>query len=123
MARRLVAVTARHTIATAGPHLYPATANVRFTEGIRVQRSPDPPRSGDFNTRPSRRKFYHGGNSLSLFILREGFERSHVRAGVPRQVGLSHGRMLPVRNPVGNSAPFTRLSWGTLLDRYNGYAE
>lgn len=121
MARRLVAVTERQNIANPGPHLHPGTANVRFTENIPVQRAPEGPRAGDFNTRVSRRKFYHGGNPLSLFILREGFQRSTVRAGVPRQVGLARGHMLPVRNPTGNSKPSSRISWGTMLDKYNGY--
>lgn len=116
MARRLVPYTTRQNVADSGPHLYPATANVRFTENIQAQRAPDPPRASDFNTRPSRGRFFHGGNSLSRYILREGFERSTVRSGVEFKLGVSRGQMLPFVNPKGNMAPANNKPWGTILD-------
>lgn len=118
MSRRLVAFVTRAENASPGPFLYPATANVNIPLSIQAQRAPDPPRAGDFNTRVSRYRFFHGGSALSLFILREGYERSTVRAGFPRQyrLGLARGEMLPVRNPSGNSKPAPRMSWGSFLD-------
>ena|ERR1700733_15226060 len=105
MARRLVPFEPRQQNASPGPHLFPATANVRFTENIQAQIAPDPPRASDFNTRPSRARFFHGGNSLSQYIMREGFERSTVRDGIAFKLGVSSmgGDMLPFNNPTGNS--------------------
>jgi hypothetical protein len=118
MARRLVPFTHRQVNAGAAPQVSPATANVRFTEHIEAQIAPDPPRASDFNTRVSRRQFYHGGTNRSQTILREGFERSTVRVGIPRVVGTPRGRMLPVGNPTGNSPDLKYNTWGGFLDAY-----
>lgn len=116
MARRLVPFTRRQENANDIPHLWPATANVRFTVPNLAQAAPDPPRASDFNTRPSRGRFFHGGNSLSQYILREGFERSTVREGIAFKVGVSRGGMLPFRNPDGNMSAPQSMAWGDILD-------
>jgi hypothetical protein len=118
MARRLVPFEQRQNNAASGPHLFPATANVRFTENIQAQRAPDPPRASEFNTRPSRGRFFHGGNSLSRYIMREGFERATVRDGIAFKLGVSSmgGDMLAFRNPTGNSQAPPSKAWGDILD-------
>jgi hypothetical protein len=114
---RLVPFETRQVNASPDPHLFPATANVRFTQRNTAAPVPDPIRASDFNTRPSRGRFFHGGNSLSQFIMREGFERSTVREGIAFKLGVSSGEMLPFTNPTGNMQSPKAMAWGNILDK------